>query len=495
MLDLSERTLNRTIFNLAWPAILENLLQLSVFVIDGIMVGPLGTQAFAAVGQSSMILYSTSFLFSGVGVATAAIVARNLGRRDTRGASEVACQGLLLGGIIGILLTILGLRYGRFILKLLGTTPDVIDPVERYLAIIFVFSLFRSVLAIAGGLLRASGDTRTPMWATGATNLFNVVANWVLIFGVGPFPRMGTDGAALATGLSFAVGTPIVLFRLFRPDPVHSGNSGGDRGDPVIGYHGEGGPDAQAVQIDLLQDDPHETVPPPDHLPGFSIKGQDLLHVNGTLIKTILRIALPNLGEQVLLQGGHWTFLWMVTGLGTVSLAAHFMAIRVESLAFMPAFGLSVAVIPLVGQGLGANRSDLAELAVKRTAIIGIVSMVGLGGVFVVIPGIFVRLFSPTPEVYDVASICVRISALELPTCALLMICMGAMRGAGDTVSPMIVTLFGTIFLRVGMVYLLAIRLGLGLPGVWYGTAVDWGLRALISYVLFRMGRWKRVKF
>lgn len=446
MLDLSERTLNRTIVNLAWPAILENLLQTSVFIVDSIFVGRLGTRAFAAVGQSTMILFTVTFAFYGIGVAASAIVARNLGRRDTATASEAAGQGLLLGALIGIVLTVVGLRYSRFALTALGTAPDVIDQAKSYLDIVFAFSLIRFVLFVGSGILRAAGDTRTPMWSTGIMNLFNIIGDWVLIFGVGPFPRMGSDGAALATGLSFVVGAGIILFKLLRPGP------------------------------------------------GFYVIGRDIRRLNGRHMKTIIQIALPNLGEQLFLQGAYWLFLWMVTSLGTTPLAAHFMAVRVESLSFMPVFGLSVAVATIVGQSLGAGRSDLAELAVKRAAVLGTASMIVLGGIFVAIPGLFVRLFSPTVDVYDLAAVCVQISALELPTSALLMIYMGAMRGAGDTLSPMLISFFGAVFLRVGVIYLLTIRLGLGLPGIWYGTAIDWGLRATVGYALFRRGRWKQVK-
>lgn len=445
MLDLSEKRLNRTIINLAWPAILENLLQTSVFIIDSIFIGRLGTVAFAAVGQSSMVLFTVIFMFYGIGVATGAIVARNLGRKDHAAASAAASQGLILGANLGLALTALGLAYGGWALTMLGTEPEVIAAATSYMDIVFSFSLVRLVLYIGSGILRASGDTMTPMWATGIMNVFNIAGDWVLIFGIGPFPRMGIDGAALATGLSYFIGATIVFIKLFR------------------------------TRYD------------------FHLRIRDFRRMDFPLTKSILQIALPNIGEQTVIQSAYWAFLWIVTSLGTTALAAHFMAIRIEMFSFMPVFGLSMAVATIVGQSLGAGKPDLAELTVKRSAVIGTIAMACLGIVFVTIPEALISVFSPAPEVHRLAAMCVRISALELISSALLMIFSSAMRGAGDTVSPMLISFFGAIFVRVAVIYLLAIEWGWGLPGVWWGTVIDWGLRAVVGYMLFRWGRWKRV--
>ncbi|MBM3263896.1 MAG: MATE family efflux transporter [candidate division Zixibacteria bacterium] len=444
MLDLSERNLNRTIIALAWPAILENLLRTSVYIVDSIFVGQLGTLAFAAVGQSSMVLFTVVFTFFGVGVATGAIVARNLGRGDRGAAGKAAGQGILLGTGVGALLAVAGILWGEWLLAGLGTDLEVIDAASGYMYLVFLFSPVQMYMYIASGILRSAGDTKTPMWSTGIMNVFNIVGDWVLIFGIGPFPEMGIEGAALATGLSYLVGAAVLSAKLFAPLPIH--------------------------------------------VPLFSMFRIDL-----DILRTLFRISLPNIGEQVVLQGAYFMFMWMVTGLGTTALAAHFMAIRVEMISFMPVFGLSMAVSTVVGQSLGAGRPEIAELAVRRSARIGLFSMGALCLVFIGVPGLFVSMFSPTPDVYALSVLCVRLAALELPTSALLMIYGGAMRGAGDTLSPMLISLFGAIFLRIGVIYLLVVLWGGGLPGVWLGTAIDWGIRTIIGYVLFRRGRWKKV--
>ena len=172
MLDLSRKNLNRTILTLAWPAVLENLLQTSVYIVDSIFIGRLGTQAFAAVGQSSMILFTVIFIFYGVGVATGAVVARNLGRNDAISAGKAAGQGMILAVAIGLVIAILGLMYGEQAMALLGTEPDVIARAGNYMRIIFGFSIVRLFIYIGSGILRAAGDTRTPLMATGIMNVF-----------------------------------------------------------------------------------------------------------------------------------------------------------------------------------------------------------------------------------------------------------------------------------------------------------------------------------
>lgn len=445
MLDLSRQRLNRTILTLAWPAILENLMHTSVYIVDSIFIGSLGTQAFAAVGQSSMILFTVVFVFYGIGVATGAVVARNLGRNDHRSAAEAAGQGIFLGTSIGLLVASLGLMFGEDLMVFLGTEPDVVARAGEYMPIVFAFSVLRLFIYTASGILRAAGDTKTPMWITGVMNVYNILADWVLIFGIGPFPELGISGAALATGTAYVLGATLLVFRLFR-------------------RHAR-----------------------------FRLQGNDLGRIRPEYLRTIIRIAVPNLGEQMVMQSAYFSFMWIVTSLGTTALTAHFMTIRVEMVSFMPVFGLSMAVATVVGQSLGAERPEIAELAVKKAARIGLIAMSALGLVFVAIPGLLVGIYSPSPEVYDLAVLCVRIAALELPTSALLMIYTGAMRGAGDTVSPMLISVFGAIFLRIGMMYVLVIELGWGLPGVWYGTALDWGIRLVIAYFLFRRGRWKRI--
>lgn len=410
------------------------------------MVGPLGTVAFAAVGQASMLATYLLFPFWSIGTACAVLVSRNTGRQDMPAARVCAAQGMALALLFGAFFTVVGLLWSEEILLALGTEPDVAATGARYFQILLGFSIFQALRLVGSSILRAVGDTRTPMWATGVMNVVNLVACYVFVYGWGPFPRLEVAGVALASGLSFVVSLAIVMRKLV--------NRGGL----------------------------------------FFLPFRDMFRPAASEFVSTLRIAAPNMAEMLLQRAGGLTYLWVVTSLGTTALAAHYMAVRVESIAFMPSFGLSMAVPPLVGQALGAIKPDLADLAVRRTVFIGFWAMNALALFFLTIPGVFVGMFSPAPDVFALSTQVVQISAFELTCVTLYMIYGSAMRGAGDTVSPMIVTFIGAIVVRISLVYTLAITFGMGLPGVWIGTVVDWSLRALAAWWLFRRGRWRTVR-
>ena len=184
----------------------------------------------------------------------------------------------------------------------------------------------------------------------------------------------------------------------------------------------------------------------------------------------------------------------MVSSLGTVSLAAHQIAVNVESLSYMPGFGLAVAATTLVGQALGAGKENLAEASIRRAMTFALVVMGNMALVFGLFGPQVVRVFGATPEVLTLAGLAVRLAALEQLPIAVQMVISGSLRGAGDTRTPMVVTVVGTLLFRVSAVYLLAIVLDLGLAGVWLGTAVDWTGRAILLYLLFQRGTWKGIE-
>ncbi len=208
----------------------------------------------------------------------------------------------------------------------------------------------------------------------------------------------------------------------------------------------------------------------------------------------VVRISLPNVGETIVSRLGFILFTRILATLGTIALAAHQIALRIESLAFMPGWGLATAAAALVGQALGAHKEDVAERGIRRTLLIGNGTMVLLGAVFVAFGPSIVRLFGVRDVgVTSSAAAVIRISALELIGLCSVMILGGCLRGAGDTRTPMVVTLVGTVLFRVPITYLFAVVMDGGLSGVWLATAVDWSMRALVMYSLYMRGKWKTV--
>lgn len=451
--DLNPQTLNRTIVKLAVPAVLENLLGTAVVLTDTLLIGRLHDPAtLAAIGVSGSYIWIAQGVFMALGIGALAIVARAWGEGNLHEAKRAAGQSISLSMALSVVLMAVMMLAAEPFMRMLVQDPNpamadhVVQLATLYTHLILTTALLAWPRMVMSNLMRAAGDTRTPMLITLAVNILNIfLAAW-LIFGGGPMPALGLAGAGIASAIALGLGgvaSFIAMWRGWTP-----------------------------LQVSLRQ----------------------MWVWHWPDVQRIWRLALPNIIESGIQRVGFITFIGIVSSLGTAAMAAHQITNSIESFAFMPAWGLAIAASTLVGQSLGAGRIDIAELATKRSAIFGVGAMIVMGALFVIFAPQMAAAFGAEADVLALASVAVALSALELPSLAFYMIYSGALRGAGDTRSPMIVSLVGSIVLRVSMVWLLAIGLGMGLAGVWLGTAIDWLGRAVIVYVLYRRGRWKQLR-
>ncbi|HEY71890.1 MAG: hypothetical protein DRJ03_16595 [Chloroflexi bacterium] len=446
-IDLRIEHLNRTILKLSVPSVMESILTTLVYLVDAILVGWLNDPAaLAAVGLSGMLMWAADGLFGAISVSVSALVARFWGAGDFENARRVAGQSLILSILAALALMALLIPASELFLQVMGGERDVVLRGAEYIRILLAAAPVSFTLIVANSIMRATGDTRKPMTITGMMNLFNVALAYALIFGLGPIPRLELRGAALATSLARALGGVIALSVLFSPKtPIH-------------------------------------------------LRLRHLRRWDFGLIWRIIRISLPNVGETIVSRLGFILFMRIVSALGTIALAAHQIALCVESLAFMPSWGLATATAALVGQALGAQKENVAEQGIRRTLLMGNGMMTLISAVFVAFGPAIVRLFGiQDVDLASMAATAIRTSALELFGLCSLMIIAGCLRGAGDTRTPMTVTLVGTLLFRVPTTYLFAITLNAGLRGVWLATAVDWSMRALIMFFLYMRGNWKTV--
>ncbi len=445
MLDLTEKNLNKNIFKLCIPVAIENLLHMSVFIIDAVMVGRLGTEALAAVGLAGTIFFTISMVFSALNVGSSSIIARYIGAREMDKAQIVGSQAIFMALVLGAVVTPCLYFYADKMLILMSAEQRVSDLGKGYLQILGCFFMFRLMILACSGILRGAGDARTPMKVTLIINCINVLFNWLLIFGIGPFPGWGVSGAAWATAIAYTTGTGLLCTKLFT-------------GRCVL------------------------------HIPIRRV-----IYVHFESLRRIVRISVPAAIDAFLTQIGFLFFTKIVTILGTVSLAAHQIAVRIEAISFMPGFALAVSTATLVGQSLGAKNANLALLSMRRSCYFALSLMGFFAVIFLIFPGQMAAIFKPEPSVLSLVVACVMIAALEQPALAIYMVYSGGLRGAGDTISPMIITIVGTLCFHVPISYLFGITLGWGLAGVWFGSALDWICRAIAIYILYRRGRWKRV--
>ncbi|MCF6150253.1 MAG: MATE family efflux transporter [Candidatus Kuenenia sp.] len=445
MLELTEKNLNKNILKLCIPVAIENLLHMSVFVSDTIMVGRLGTDAIAAAGLAGSIFFFISLVISSLSYGASSIVARHIGAKEKDHAQLVSSQAILIALFMGMLISPFLIIFARTIFILMSAEPNVADIGKGYFQIISGFLIFRLIIFVSSGILRGAGDTKTPMKVTIIINCVNIFLNWIFIFGIGPFPQLGVTGVGWATAISFLIGAGLLLSKLFR-------------GKCIL------------------------------HLQFCNIR-----RLHFTSIRRIIRISIPATIDAFLTQIGFLFFTKIVTMLGTVPLAAHQIAIRIESMSFMPGFALAVSTATLVGQSLGTKNVPLALKSMKRSCLFSICFMSFFAFIFIVFPARMATIFHPAPDVLSLAAVCIMIAAIEQPALAVYMVFSGGLRGAGDTLSPMLITIIGTLCLHLPMAYLFGIKFGWGLWGVWLGAAIDWICRAIAIFILYKKGRWKTI--
>ncbi len=437
----------RRIVTLAWPAIVENLLHSIVGIVDTAMVGRLGAEALAATGLGNQISMLGLTVFSALSIGSTALVARYIGANESSTASDVARQSLVLGLFVSGTVMITFLLTARGLLGLLFSQSEVevLNMASAYVRIVSLAMVLNYFLIVINAILRGAGDTKTPLRITALVNVINVVANAIFIYGLGPIPALGVVGAAIGTAIAQGSGGIMALVVLFR--------------HPVL-----------------------------------RVRMADSFKPDRTVIRRIANVGVPAGIEQGMMRIAQLVYTMIVSSLGTVSYAAHQVALNAESLSFMPGAGFATASTTMMGQNLGANRPAEAEASGRIARNLGTLVMSVMGVIFLIIPGPIVRIFSNDPEVIRLATACLRLVAISQPALATWMILAGGLRGAGDTRAILKVVIVGLVFVRVGLAYLLAIKLNCGLLGAWVAMVVDLFVRGFLIQRRFDKGEWKLLK-
>jgi len=434
------------ILRLAWPVVIQNLFRTFMIVVDTAMVGRLGTVALASMSVIGPIGYSMIAILMALGVGTIATVARAYGEGDPVKREREAATSILVALVAGLLLVVpavllLPRLVGLF--EVPGET-SISHHARQYL---FFFAMAIPGLLLenaASAILRGSGDTRTPMLVAIGANVLNVAGNYALIFGNFGAPRLEVAGSGLSTAICYTLQGLVVTGILFLP--------------------------GRRKRLTLA-----------------SFKS-----VTRHSAARLARVTGPALVEPILLQTGFLIFSKAVTTLGSAPAAAHRAAVTVESLSYMPGYGFSVACSALVGQYLGARQPDRAAVAARESVFLSAVLMSLIGLMFVAIPGTLLGLFIPSdPEAVRLGAMCLMIAAFEQPLMGAAMSYAGALRGAGDTRSPMAVGALSVWLVRVPLAWILAFPAGLGLNGLWITMIADWGVRSAAFAYIVRRGKWK----
>ena len=452
----------RVVLTLALPTIVEQVLQAVVGLTDTILAGHLPgdagvvAAASAAVGTITYLQWFAGLMTSAFGVGATAIVARSIGGRRYRRANRVAGSALTGAFAVGVCVALVLYLFAREVMWLSGLRGLAVDMGAQFLRIMAITISLQTAAQIGLASLRGAGDTLRPMLVTAGVVVLNLITSLTLTYGWAGFPAMGIRGIALGTMLAYLAGGIATVALLM---------SGKTR-----------------LRLRLR------------HLkPSFPV------------LQRVLRIGLPSWLEGMLLWLGQFLIVAFVInttdtaiGLPGVTMAAHNAVLRIESIAFLPGFGFGIAASALVGQYLGAGRPDEARHAARLANRLALATMTALAIPMVLFPGTMLGWLVDSPPVVRTGYWPLVLAGLAQPGFAVAIIMGAGLKGAGETVRPMLSTITGTFLVRVPILLALLwifTRMGhrdWGLIAVWVGIFVDLNYRAVFNSIVFLKGDWQR---
>lgn len=441
--DLTEGSIVKNIWYLSLPMMIGNLLQDTFTIVDMIFVGKLGPSALAAVGMSGTIMGMLFTFIFGIYMGTIATVARFIGAKDTKSAENVAMQSLIMGVFCYAVLASLGYIFSPFMLKILGAAPEVVQQGVPYMRISFVGSITMILSVIFSAILNAAGDAILPMKIMAVATVLNIALDPIMIFGWLGFPKLGAAGSALATVTARGVGVIILL--------------------PII-------TSGKAI-INLR----------------FSN-----LKIDFPLMWRVVRVGVFSSIQSVIRNLSYLILTRIVAVYGTFAVAAYVIGMRLRMVVLMPGFGLGNAVSTLVGQNLGANKPERAERSAWITVgfAAGVMSFIGL--IYIVFAKPITAAFNDHPEVLQMGVTQQYLNAWSFGFVGLAIVIGRAFNGAGDTISPMIMTAISLIIFQLGIAILLSKVMGVS--GIWLGITAANIIQAAMMAAWFKTGRWKLKK-
>ena len=436
-----------TILSLAWPTMLEQLMQTAVQYIDTAMVGTLGTQATAAVGATTTVNWLIGSSLSALGVGFLSFIAQAYGAGDRQGAARAVSQAVLVTVITGTVFTALTLGLSGVIPVWMQVDGGIRELAGRYFFVLYLPMLPRTAIILFGTVLRAAGDTKTPMKVGFAVNAINVVLNLLLIYPtrqaagfVIPGAGWGVIGAAAASAVAFTLGGVYITVVLWR----------------------------------------HPMVSP---------KGASF-RPDWQILKPCLKTALPNMLQRFGTSLGYVAFAAMINALGEVATAAHTIANTVESAFYIPGYGMQTAAATLAGNAYGArDKRRMKELSDMFIPIeIGLMILSG-GALFLTAPAL-VGIFSGNAEVILLGSTVLRMVAVSEPFYGFSIILEGMMLGVGNTKLPFAFNIAGMWGVRIVGTFLCTQLAGLGLVSAWACMIAHNLLLFVLFFYCYLTGKW-----
>lgn len=441
--DYTKINIRRAIFLLAVPMILELVMESTFAVVDIFFVGKLGPEAVATVGLTETFLFLLYSLAMGLATAVTAIIARRIGEGHKGDAGLTAVQSIFLGLIVSVPFAIAGIFYSKELLTLMGGEGWAIEQGYRYTQWMLGGNAVIVLLFVINAVFRGAGDAAIAMRVLWIANGFNILLDPLLIFGWGPIPALGIEGAAIATTIGRGIGVGVQLWSLFK-----------------VGKH-----------IRVLR----------SHL-YWDVK----------IIASIVRTSLGGVGQMIVAMTS-WIFLMRILAdVGSEAVAGATIAIRIMMFSMMPAWGLSNAAATLVGQNLGAGSPERAESSVWKIGVYNMVFLVIVSVIYFLFNESLMGIFTKDATVIAIGSEWLQILSYSFMVYGWWMVSVQAFNGAGDTQTPTKINIVFFWLIQIPLSYFLAIKLGWQQSGVFWGVFISETSVGLFTLWLFSRGGWKK---
>lgn len=441
----------KTIVLLAWPTVLEQILQTAVSYVDSAMVGRIGAQATAAVGATTTINWLVNSSITALSIGFLAYISRQLGAKQPQLARKATAQASLITLIVGIIFTTAALLLSNVIPVWMHAGEDIRTDASTYFFILYAPMLFRTATIMFGTCLRAAGDTRKPLYVNGIVNLVNIVLNYLMIypsrtirfFGLHfqmPGLGMGIAGAALASAISFTVGGVGMTVMLYR----------------------------------------HPLISPR----GCSLKP------DGEILRPCMKVALPCALQRFGTSFGYVAFASMINGLGTTAIAAHSIANTAESAFYIPGYGMQTAAATLAGNCYGAHDNQRMHSLARMMIVLEVILMALSGAVLFVGAEALMKVFTSEAAVIDLGSQVLRMVALSEPVYGVAVILEGLFQGVGDTKSAFVFNIIGMWGVRILGTFIMLKFFGGDLRSAWGCMIAHNLLLGTMLFIRYLRGRW-----
>ncbi len=435
--DLSEGNVIKTILKTSVPMMVAFLLQSAFNIVDAFFVGKISAEALAAVSISFPVVFLIISLGSGVGAGVTSVTARYVGAKEIKEANNVAEHAILAAVVVGAFLTLAGILASPVLFDWIGAKGDLKILAMDYINILLFFAPLMLLAFIGNSILRGEGDMNTPMKMMGFSAILNVILDPIFIFTLG----LGVRGAAIATVISRAVGLSLILYHIL------SGKSW--------------------IKLNLKD-----------------------FRYNPRYIREIFSVGIPSSLSNISMSVGIFLLTVIVGFFGTDALAAYGIGFRLDSLAMLPGLGVSIAVISIVGQSIGAGKIERARESALKAGFMSIAFMSLIGVVFYIFAADIISLFNNEPGVIEHGTSLLHILPFSYLVIGLAMTMSSAFLGSGRATLALVVTLLRVIVFTVPAAYLLSLEYGVS--GIWWGIVVGSFLGFIVCLLLFLYSGWER---